>query len=224
MFSPLDDEGHLPGTGRSPWQSLLRRGSTWIAQERPNLAYPIAVDPESGRAIDVGETAAERESFEFETDLTTDGYPVAWPIRRDGTLGIWRIGRELLLELISQGMVRCGKYDAKRSTYPVSYLSETQREQLHSGLLVADINASKDLDPPKPLNLRYAEPPERKVFTMWHRSRHAAGNHGSEVLRGLLGVRQAFDYPKSLYAVRDMLDALTISSLDQQLQCTPHAC
>ena len=49
---------------------------------------------------------------------------------------------------------------------------------------------------------------------MWRRPRHAAGNHGSEVLRHLLGRRQAFDYPKSLYAVRDMLDALTADKPD----------
>ena len=214
LLTPLDDEGHLPRADRSPWQSLLRRGSTWTAQKRPNLVYPIAVDPESGRAIDVGETAAERGSFEFENEFRIEGHPVAWPIRSDGTLGIWRIGRELLLDLISQGMVRCGRYDSKRRTYPVSYLSEKQREQLQSGRLEVDTTSGEDLDPPRPLNLKYAEPPERRVFTMWHRSRHAAGNHGSEVLRGLLGVRQAFDYPKSLYAVRDMLDALTADKPD----------
>ena len=215
LLTPLDDEGQLlAATARSPWQSLLRRGSTWAAEVRPNLVYPIAVDPSSGRVVAVGETARERDSYEFDPDLTIDGYPVAWPIRKDGTLGIWRIGRELLLDLMTQGMVRCGKYDSKRRTYPVSYLSVTQREQIQSGLLQVVTGSGEHLDPPMPLDLEYTQPPERRVFTMWHRSRHAAGNHGSEVSRGLLGVRQAFDYPKSLYAVRDMLDTLTANRPD----------
>lgn len=209
LLTPLDDEGKVPATDRSPWQSLLRRGSVWTAQKRPNLVYPIAVDPDSGRAVGVGESASERGTFDFDTDLRINGHPVAWPIRNDGTLGIWRIGRDLLLDLASNGMVRCGSYDGKRCTYPVSYLSETQREQIRSGLLEVVSKSSEGFDPPMPLNLRYSEPPERRVFTMWRRSRHAAGNHGSEVLRGLLGIRQTFDYPKSLYAVRDMLDVLT---------------
>ncbi|MCY4374064.1 MAG: DNA methyltransferase [Spirochaetaceae bacterium] len=215
LLTPLYDEGHLLAAGgKSPWQSLLRRGSSWAAEKRPNLVYPIAVDPSSGRVVAVGETARERDSYEFDPDLTIEGYPVAWPIRNDGTLGIWRIGRELLQDLMSQGMVRSGMYDGKRRTYPVSYLSETQRAQIESGLLEVVPTSGEELDPPVPLDLRYAHPPDRRVFTMWHRSRHAAGNHGSEVLRGLLGIRQAFDYPKSLYAVRDMLDALTANKPD----------
>ena len=44
--------------------------------------------------------------------------------------------------------------------------------------------------------------------TVWHRTRHDAGVGGSDVLRSLLGER-AFPFPKSLYAVRDTLAALT---------------
>lgn len=214
LLTPLDDEERLPTGKTSAWQSLLRRGSRWAAEERQNLVYPIAVDPESNRAIGVGETVAERGDFEFDKELRLDGYPVAWPIRKDGTLGIWRIGRDLLKDLISQGMARCGEYDRKRGTYPISYVSVTQRQQIESGLLKVVPTLAENLEPPRPLNLRYAELPARRVFTMWHRNRHAAGNHGSEVLRGLLGVRQTFDYPKSLYAVHDMLDVLTADKPD----------
>ena len=214
LLTRLDDEGRLPRSQTRIWESLLRRGSQWAAEERENLVYPIAVDPDSRRAMGVGETAAERGDFEFNKDLRIDGYPVAWPIRTDGTLGIWRVGRDLLKDLISKGMVRCGEYDNKRSTYPVSYVSETRREHIESGLLEVVPQPGEDLNPPRPLTLSYAELPARRAFTVWHRSRHAAGNHGSEVLRRLLGVRQAFDYPKSLYAVRDMLDVLTAGKPD----------
>ena len=217
MLSSLGYDEKPQSSGRSPWQSLLRRGAEWTAEARPNLVYPIAVDPASERVLGVGQSAAESGSFAFDRGLTIGGAPVAWPIRRDGTLGIWRIGKELLLGLMSSGMTRCGKYDKNRGTYPVSYLSELQREQIEHGLLEAIPGKGDPLDPPRPMELRTTEDPLRRVFSMWRRPRHAAGNHGSEVLRHLLGRRRAFDYPKSLYAVRDMLDALTADKPDAMI-------
>ncbi len=48
---------------------------------------------------------------------------------------------------------------------------------------------------------------------MWHRSDHDAGTGGTDLLSELLGDRR-FDYPKSLYAVRDTLDVLVASKPD----------
>ena len=44
---------------------------------------------------------------------------------------------------------------------------------------------------------------------MWHRRLHDAGNYGSTLLRTILGEGASFPFPKSLYAVRDTLVALT---------------
>ena len=45
----------------------------------------------------------------------------------------------------------------------------------------------------------------KKVKTVWWNSRHDAGTHGTTLLHQLLGRRDAFPFPKSLYAVRDAL-------------------
>ncbi len=44
-----------------------------------------------------------------------------------------------------------------------------------------------------------------RAKTVWKRARHDAGWHGAVMLRKLLNAR-AFDFPKSLYAVRDALE------------------
>lgn len=44
-----------------------------------------------------------------------------------------------------------------------------------------------------------------KVKTVWWHTRHDAGTHGTSMLHQILGKRDAFPFPKSLYAVRDAL-------------------
>ena len=43
---------------------------------------------------------------------------------------------------------------------------------------------------------------------MWWRTSHDAGTHGTTLLQRMLGRRKAFPFPKSLYAVRDCLEAV----------------
>lgn len=45
----------------------------------------------------------------------------------------------------------------------------------------------------------------KKVKTVWWHTRHDAGTHGTSMLHKILGKRDAFPFPKSLYAVRDTL-------------------
>ena len=61
------------------------------------------------------------------------------------------------------------------------------------------------LDEPHPPSS--PEPALTTPPTVWGRRSHFAGQHGSALLSALLG-RRAFDFPKSLYAVRDSLLAV----------------
>ena len=141
--------------------------------------------------------------------MTVDGFPVAWPVRKDGSLGNWGLGREKLLDLASRGLARVGRFDTKRRTWAISYLSEKLQAQLEAGLLeVVSRNQQTGV-----VDVRYVDVRDRRVKTMWHRSRHDAGTGGADLLRELLGGRR-FDFPKSLYAVRDTLDALVASKPD----------
>lgn len=55
------------------------------------------------------------------------------------------------------------------------------------------------------LNIWVRKPSYRKLKTVWWTSRHDAGTHGTTMLHRILGRRDAFPFPKSLYVVRDTL-------------------
>ena len=207
--------------GEAPrWKGLLRSGTNALPSDRPNMVYPIVIEPATGRIVDAGESLRERrdrgalmssayDTLAPEVDMTIDGLPVAWPVRRDGSLGNWGLGREKLLDLASRGLARVGRFDRKRRTWAISYLSTKLQAQLEAGLLeVVSRNRETGV-----VDVRYVDVRDRRVKTMWHRSHHDAGTGGADLLREFLAGRR-FDFPKSLYAVRDTLDVLVASKPD----------
>ena len=57
------------------------------------------------------------------------------------------------------------------------------------------------------LNIWERRPPTKKLKTVWWEKPHDAGTHGTTLLHTLLGRRDAFSFPKSVYAVKDCLAA-----------------
>jgi len=55
------------------------------------------------------------------------------------------------------------------------------------------------------VNLWERKPTEKKAKTLWWQKPHDAGTHGTTLLHKILGVRNAFPFPKSIHAVRDTL-------------------
>jgi adenine-specific DNA-methyltransferase len=49
----------------------------------------------------------------------------------------------------------------------------------------------------------------KPVFSIWKDSRYNAGTHGSALLNKILGVNNAFPYPKALWNVYDLLTMVT---------------
>src|SRR5690606_17255214 len=93
----LQDDMLSTGGAREPrsviWDSVLRRGTNARPSDRPNLVYPVAIDPDklaivgTGRTlkdrIDAGEVIGDVDSWLPDPDETWNGYPVTWPIRTD---------------------------------------------------------------------------------------------------------------------------------------------
>jgi adenine-specific DNA-methyltransferase len=57
------------------------------------------------------------------------------------------------------------------------------------------------------VNLWVRKAQERRPRTVWWDTKHDAGTHGTSLLNKVLGRRDAFPFPKSVYAVRDCLAA-----------------
>jgi adenine-specific DNA-methyltransferase len=133
-----------------------------------------------------------------------EGYDVAWPIRTDLSEGNWGVSNTTLNNLISKGYVALGRYDEKRKTWGISYLSQKPQQQIETGeLKIIGYDEQKNV-----VDVEYADTQERQIKTVWHRSTHDAGAYGSDLVSNILGKSRAFTFPKSVYAVRDAISAV----------------
>ena len=188
------------------WESLLRGGNAWYRSSRANLCYPVLVDTNANRIVGVGEPfEGENESIR---PKQINGYPLAWPVRLDGKLGIWRVEADRLMKLVSKGYAYVSSRNADRDTWTIRYLMSGSIKAIDAGLIKVT---------------SYGERGEAKLETnllkrslaktMWHRGRHTAGGAGgTHMLVDFLGERNLFPFPKSLYAVHD---CLSVAALDR---------
>jgi adenine-specific DNA-methyltransferase len=107
------------------------------------------------------------------------------------------------MRLREQGFVRVGDFDARRGTWSIHYVPGAT-----IGLIERGIVEISGRDDNGVAQLSYAGARPVVVKTVWSRQRHVAGIYGSSVLTAFLGDRGLFQFPKSLYAMRDLLDAL----------------
>lgn len=188
------------GVDRPRWKGLLRSGDDAARSDRERMFYPVWIDPSSNSASHAGEWLPLDEEPDF--DLTdSDGRRAAWPVRKDGSLGRWGVGADTLNKLIEDGFVRVGKYDKKRQTWGITYLSEQLRDELESGVLEIIGRDQKT----GVVDVGYVDVASRRTKTVWHRSQHDAGAYGTDLIGTLVGTTRTFPFPKSLYAVEDTI-------------------
>lgn len=203
LLTPMTDEEIAATEGVKPrWKGLLRSGTNARREDRPNMFFPVLIDPKRGAVVGAGEPLEYPKKPNMKAKI--DGLIPVWPIRRDKSLGNWGVGHILLRELIENSYVRLGTYDKARKTWGLSYLSRRLREQIDAGVLqVLDHDTERNV-----VDVAYTDPRMRRVKRVWHRSSHDAGARGSDLLRTFLDGHRRFAFPKSLYAVRDMLAAV----------------
>jgi len=190
--SAEDNEGK--GAASAPeWTSMMRRGSHAARAERPGLFFPIYALPDGSRIVDVGETVP------LDAALPSDrpGLTTIWPLRSDGSQGVWQVGPEELRNRIKQGRVRLGR--ATAYGFVVNYLPD--------GAYAAVLSNRFEIQ-------GYAEDgsliavgrrdTRRIAPSQWKVASHNASEYGTALLRALLPMR-TFPFPKSLYAVEDAL-------------------
>lgn len=73
-YDQVEDSGRL-----YQWRDLRKRGGADTRKERPNMYYPVYVDPDSGKA-----------SLQFSNEFCIEVFPV----KSDGVDGRWRWGKE----------------------------------------------------------------------------------------------------------------------------------
>jgi len=191
---------NLPDPTRKPrWKGLLRSGTNARRVDRKNMFYPVLIDEEKKMVVGAGDSLPYDE--EPVLGERVKGYAAAWPIRTDGSYGNWGVGFSTLRELIKQGYVSCGKYDEKRQTFGISYVSKPNQQKIESG----DIKIVGRDSVTNVVNIEFADTNNRAIKTVWHRTRHDAGAYGTEFVKDVIGPKSTFDFPKSIYSVRDAI-------------------
>jgi len=206
-LAPREDDLLAPdradsiGTPLPRWERLLRGGTNSRREDRPGLFFPIHIDPETPRIMEIGEPLPLGQA----PDLSNlQSRTLAWPLRTDGSLGNWRVSPPTLRQFLLDGLVRLGGFDAARGTWTVLYLGRKAQTQIAAGAIEI---VGRDPETGA-VEVAYTQGEQRSVKTVWHRATHDAGNYGSTLLRSILGGDSKFSFPKSIYAVRDAIGAV----------------
>lgn len=179
------------------WRGLARTGRKGLRQHNPGSWYPIYVNSDGRGIHSVGDTVALGV---VDPVGSPEGTIAVWPPSSDGQQYSWSVIPETLRELISHGAVRVGRIDFAKNSVPIYYLSFNQLQRIEDG----DIKVvGREAD--GTLQIAYAEGGRSTApKTVWNRTSHDAGSHGTNIVRALLPGRR-FPFPKSLYAVEDAL-------------------
>jgi len=195
----IADRGDATVQGPIRWGALLRSGSNARRIDRPNLYYPIYVDPQSLRIVSAG------QPLPLGAPPTSESGPPGtvsiWPRRSDGSDGNWQVSSKRVVELAEQGWAKVTSLDGVSGRGVVMYLPSGLLAMLRRGdlaVLGRDPNGVVQLAY-KTVQIRAARPK-----TQWNSKAHSASDHGSSLLRSILSDRR-FPFPKSLYAVEDTI-------------------
>lgn len=183
------------------WEWLQRGGNNATPDARPGLFYPIHIDPATRRIRSVGRPLPKGASPGPDQLGTNE---IAWPIRRDKSYATWQVGPQTLERLISNGLVRLGGFDKKRSTWTIQYLGTKAQQQIKSGVLQV-VGKDETLGC---IIVAYTHAEQRSLKTVWQRGLHDSGVYGSTLLKTILGRSGTFSFPKSVYATRDAVAAV----------------
>ena len=191
-------------TGQIRWDLLKRSGTGASRQDSPGGFYPIYIDPNTNKIIEIGSPLPEGVSEAPQKD----GLFCLLPIRDNGTEGRWQWTTETFLERMKQGRVRLGGNPSRG--YTVYILKDGEYSKLLNGefteigrginneIIVDDIDT----------NFVLAIPGD-----IWQISTHDATQYGSRLLSNIFGDKR-FTFPKSLYAVKDVLRFFTAAKPD----------
>ncbi|XKH55218.1 site-specific DNA-methyltransferase (plasmid) [Citricoccus nitrophenolicus] len=197
----------LSATKSQLWFQFVRTGSGNLRVDRKGMFYPIFTDPQSGRIHSVGSPIAVEVAKE--TVTPPEGTVAVWPETSDGQEGRWRTGPEVAARRAAQGLLRLGRTTRKTSGWSVLTVNSGTEARINSGEIIVEA-----IEPNGAARLKEVSGGSlRNPKTVWNRTSHNAGWHGSKLLAAFIPGRK-FPFPKSLYAVEDALRFFIQDKLD----------
>lgn len=178
------------------WTPLNRDGSGWERSARPNMFYPVYIDPTSKKIVEVGNSLGSDEARTSSYDRR--GLFTAWPMKGD-LEARWQVGQSTLQGLLDNGWVTVTSLDNRRGTATIRYLTSGAQAKVESG-----IYRVKGLRHDGSKIVVSTGAIQQRPRSVWVVPSHSARDFGSSLLGAMLGGRK-FPFPKSLYAVEDSL-------------------
>lgn len=188
----------LSATKSQLWFQYVRTGSGNLRADRKGMFFPLFADPASGRIISVGEPIpldAAKDTVEPPT-----GTIAVWPETSTGAEGRWRTGPEVARSRASRGLLRLARSARRDDKWSAMSVNGGTEKRIDAGEIVVD----GYLETGGARLREISGGGLRNPKTVWNKTSHNAGWHGSKLLASLLPGRK-FPFPKSLYAVEDSL-------------------
>ncbi len=184
------------------WESLLRSGTNSRRADRPQLFFPIFIDPDARALHSVGEPmglTTPRSAWTVPKSTVA-----VWPLKSDNSEGNWRVQPASLRTLFKNGHAKIGEYRAELGKGALWYLGRAARKRIESGEIEVVGRDEAGAVIVRPIVTGAAGRRTTIPKTVWNRPTHHAGWHGSALVRAMIGGRE-FPFPKSVYAVEDTL-------------------
>lgn len=180
------------------WQTCRRRDLASVRHTRPAQFYPIYVNDQTGLIEDIGVPLAPDERREDAPQR--EGCTGVFPIRPDGTEMNWSVTAPSFRERWTKGYARAGKHTPREpQQYIIQYLKSGPISDIEDGR-AREVGRNPDGS----IVAVYSDARSRMPTNQWDFSSHNAEHYGTGTLKTLLPDRR-FPFPKSLYAVEDVL-------------------
>ena len=197
-----DDAGSLDSNGQGlDWQTFRRRD---LASRRgtskggPRQFYPIYVNVATGQIEAIGEPLPHDVARENAPER--EGCIAVFPIRKDGTERNWSSIASTFEKRWKDGYARAGKATPEQpQKFIIQYLKAGTINDIESGKAVVT-----GKNPDGSVIAEYLEAMVKTPTTQWAFKSHNAEHYGTGTLTSLIPGR-IFPFPKSLYAVEDVL-------------------
>lgn len=185
------------------WRPIRRQGSHDTRLDAPNQFYPIYLSEDGTHVVGTGASLSLDENIN--NALIPDGVIAIWPIKPSGEHGCWQISQESIEKLLSKGYIKVSHTD--KWGFVPQYLAEGERKKVESGLfriIGKDKYGTVILADADGLGAPFIP------GTQWRISSHSAREQGSSLLNRIFPDKR-FSFPKSLYAVHDVLKFFVVN-------------
>lgn len=180
------------------WQTARRRDLQSVRKTRPGQFFPIFVNEATGLIESVGDPIPHEQDRLSVVPPT--GCVAVFPVREDGTEMNWSVTAPTFIDRWKKGYARAGKAQpGKPQPYIIQYLKSGPIADIEEGRAIVE-----GYNPDGSVIAHYDEPGAKAPPTQWNLRSHNAEHYGTKTIRALLSGRK-FPFPKSLYAVEDVL-------------------